>query len=223
MNSVLCGTGFRHDDGFFFLFENLPSHWGKVHLGEKAEPWEGTTLENLGGATAPPKFWGWSVLYNVFWGPPPKFRVWKLSPPEFRGYGLIGLVKDRKKKQTQLFVAENGPRGTLFDPQNPPEKSLCGSPFWVLFQEMRNIKINFFLAAQNGGFWAGTKKRLCCRCRCRHCRHSHCRYSSRQRGSLHSSMLERCMSARRNLAVKSGGIGCTRREPYSAKGQVSAF
>ena len=65
--------------------------------------------------------------------------------------------KGGRKQETKLFVAENGPFGTPFlVPQNPPEKSLCGSPFCVLSQEIRLI--NFYLGAQDGGFRVGAKK-----------------------------------------------------------------
>ena len=50
-------------------------------------------------------------------------------------------------------MARLGPR---FGPPKSPRKSLCGSLFCVLSQEMRHI--NFFLGAQNGVFWAGAKK-----------------------------------------------------------------
>ena len=43
-----------------------------------------------------------------------------------------------------------------FWPQKSSRKSLCGSLFYVLSQEMRHI--SFFLGAQNGVFWVGTKK-----------------------------------------------------------------
>ena len=46
--------------------------------------------------------------------------------------------------------------GPPFWPQNPPEKSLCGSFFLRPFQEMRHI--NFFLGAQNGGVLGGGQK-----------------------------------------------------------------
>ena len=46
--------------------------------------------------------------------------------------------------------------GPPFWPQKSPRKSLCGSLFCILSQEMRHI--NFFLWAQNGVFWVGAKK-----------------------------------------------------------------
>ena len=50
-------------------------------------------------------------------------------------------------------MARLGPR---FWPPKSPWKSLCGSPFFVLSQEMRHI--NFFLGAQKWGFWGGRQK-----------------------------------------------------------------
>ena len=59
-------------------------------------------------------------------------------------------------KNNKLLLAENGPFGTPFLAPKTPRKSLCGSLFCVLFQEMRHI--NSFLGAQIGVFWVGGEK-----------------------------------------------------------------
>ena len=60
------------------------------------------------------------------------------------------------KGTKKTIVAENGPFGTPFRPPKSPRKSLCGSLFCDLSQEIRHI--NFFLGAQKGGFWVGAKR-----------------------------------------------------------------
>ena len=65
------------------------------------------------------------------------------------------LRAEKKNNKLNVFVAENGPFGPPFC-QKSARKSLCGSLFCVLSQEMRHI--NFFLGAQNGVFWVGAKK-----------------------------------------------------------------
>ena len=82
------------------------------------------------------------------WHSTPRSGGGELHPPNVEG---------RKKTiKTKLFVAENGPFGTPFGTPNFPRKSLCGSPFCVLSQEMRHI--NFFLGVQTGAFRVRGKK-----------------------------------------------------------------
>ena len=52
-------------------------------------------------------------------------------------------------------MARLGPR---FWPQRSPRKSLCGSLFCILSQEMRHINFLGGGGVQNGGFWVGGKK-----------------------------------------------------------------
>ena len=55
-----------------------------------------------------------------------------------------------------VLLQDPRPFGTPFRPQNSPEKSLCGSLFCVLSQEMRHI--NFFSGGPQWGILGGGQK-----------------------------------------------------------------
>ena len=67
--------------------------------------------------------------------------------------GNKGRKNNKKLNFSWPKMARLGPR---FWPQNCPRKSLCGSLFGLLAQEMRHI--NSFSGGPKWGFWAGTEE-----------------------------------------------------------------
>ena len=64
------------------------------------------------------------------------------------------MDKDKEKNNKLNLWPKTAHLGRCFRPL--PRKSLRGSPLHILSQEMRHI--DFFLGAENGGFWVGAKK-----------------------------------------------------------------
>ena len=70
---------------------------------------------------------------------------------------VVARIMAGTKKETKLFVAENGPFGAPFLTPKFPPKSLCGSLLCVLSQDLRHT--NFFLGGPKwGGVCVGAKK-----------------------------------------------------------------
>ena len=101
-----------------------------------------------------------NIRQNHPFGKPPFCQPPKilLTPEDSSEDILIPPPKKRTGKNNKLnFLWPKMFRlGPPFCPPKSPRKSLCGSPFCVLSQEMRHI--NFFLGAQHKGFRAGAKK-----------------------------------------------------------------
>ena len=83
--------------------------------------------------------------------------------------GLLGLLEEQRRSKLEAYEGDisraaaddiiNCIRHCLGPPFRQPNfrpKSLCGSPFCVLSQEMRHI--NFFPGPPNGGFLGGGEK-----------------------------------------------------------------